>query len=83
MRRSGAVDPATGFNRVFITAGFTFLDVTGQVLGAPARAERYFEADIDIRRETGKVERPPFMELKNTSEGDQGRIHFTKTTVVP
>jgi hypothetical protein len=85
MRRSGSVDPATGFNRVSITAGFTFLDVTGQTLGAPADAERYFEAEIELQVVPGESDllTPPFMALKNTSEGDQGRIHFTRTTVVP
>ena len=86
MRRSGSIDPETEFDRVFIFAGFTFLDVSGQVLGAPAGAQRYFEADLRIERvptEPGALLTPPHLALTNTSEGDGGKIHFTRTTVVP
>jgi hypothetical protein len=85
MRRSGSIDPTTDAHKVSIFAGFTFLAATGAVLGAPAGAQRFFEADLKIElpsSEGGST--PPYhLILTNTSEGDTGRIHYTKTTVVP
>ena len=84
MGYSASVDPATGFHRVWIVADFTFLGVTGLVLGAPQSVQRSFEADIHIEQSFGESPGPPFMEIVGTGAGgDQGRIYFTKTTVIP
>ena len=84
MHRSALADPETGEHRVSIVASFTFLNDGGGLVG-PGGVDRYLEADIDLKPARGAVHEGghPFMVLKDTAEGDQGRIQFTMSTVVP
>jgi hypothetical protein len=77
-------DPETGIHRVFIGAGFTFLNEGGGS-GGPGGVERYLEADIDLDPPLGSkfLDATPRMILKDTAEGDQGSIDFATSTVVP
>ena len=82
MRRSALAGPE-GFHKVFIGAGITFLDDGGGP-GGPGSVERYLDADIELQPPLHGI--PPnhrYMVLKDTAEGDQGKIEYTASTVVP
>jgi hypothetical protein len=82
MRRSGSIDPATGFNRVSIGGSFTFRGARGAV-GAPDNVVAdYFQTDIDIVS-GGEPHFIPFMQLRRSPEGHQGNIFYRMSTVVP
>jgi hypothetical protein len=85
MRRSAVVDPETLEHSVSIGGAFFFRKSDRGIPGAPGEeVERYLEADIDLHTggptKTGNI---PSMELTNVPEGDQGKIRWTRTTVVP